>query len=133
MSIKKEGIMKNKFSVFLMVCLMVSLCVIATLAKKEAKPAFARLTITQSKIESYDEMVNLYKESVVPAAKSQKGYLGIMLLSDRKTGISIAIWESEEDAIANEKSGYYQEQVDKFKKYYTAPPIREAYEVSVKD
>jgi heme-degrading monooxygenase HmoA len=127
--------MKSKLSVFLMVCLMVSLCVIATLAQKEGKPAFARLTITQSKIGSYDEMVKLYRESVVPAAKSQKGYLGILLLGDRKTGkgISIALWESEEDAIANEKSGYYQEQVDKFKKFYTAPPIREGYEVSVKD
>jgi heme-degrading monooxygenase HmoA len=127
--------MKNKLSIFLMVCLVVSLCVIAILAQKEGKPAFARLTITQSKIESYDEMVKLYKESVVPAAKLQKGYLGILLLSDRKTGkgISISLWESEEAAIANEKSGYYQAQVDKFKKFYTAAPIRETYEVSVKD
>ncbi len=127
--------MKSKVSVFLMGCLMVSLCVIATLAQKEGKPAFARLTITQSKIESVDEMVKLYSESVVPAAKSQKGYLGILLLSDRKTGksISIALWESEEDAIANEKSGYYQEQVNKFKNFYTAPPTREVYEVTIKD
>jgi len=127
--------MKSKVSVFLMVCLMVSLCVIATLAQKQGKLAFARLTITQSKIESVDEMVKLYSESVVPAAKSQKGYLGILLLSDRKTGksISIALWESEEDAIANEKSGYYQEQVNKFKNFYTAPPIREVYEVTIKD
>jgi heme-degrading monooxygenase HmoA len=127
--------MKSKVSIFLMVCLVVSLCVIATLASKEGKPAFARLTITQAKIESVDEMVKLYSDSVVPAAKSQKGYLGILLLTNRETGkgISIAIWESEEDAIANEKSGYYQEQVNKFIKFYTAPPIREGYEVSVKD
>jgi heme-degrading monooxygenase HmoA len=80
-------------------------------------------------------MVKLFSESVVPEAKAQKGYLGVLLLTDRTTGkaISIAIWESEEDAIANEKSGYYQEQVDKFKDYFTAPPVREGYEVSVKD
>jgi len=127
--------MKSKASVFLMVCLVVSLCVIATLAQKEGKPAFARLTITQAKTESLDEMVKLYSESVVPAAKSQKGYLGIMLLTNRETGkgLSIALWESEEDAIANEKSGYYQEQVNKFKRFYTAPPIREGYDVSIKD
>jgi len=127
--------MKRKISIVLMVCLVVSLCVIATLANKEGKPAFARVTITQSKVESYDEMVKLYSESVVPAAKAQKGYLGIMLLTDRATGksISIALWESEEDAIANEKSGYYQEQVGKFKDFFTAPPVREGYEVSVKD
>ena len=127
--------MKGKVSIVLRVCLFVSLCVIAILANTGDKPAFARVTITQSKIESFDEMVKLYSESVVPAAKSQKGYLGILLLTDRTTGkaISIALWESEEDAIANEKSGYYQEQVAKFKEYFTAAPVREGYEVSVKD
>ena len=127
--------MRSKISIVLMVVLIVSFCIAGTLAKNEDKPAFARLTITQSKIESFDEMVKLYSESVVPAAKSQNGYLGILLLTDRTTGkaISIALWESEEDAIANEKSGYYQEQVGKFKDYFTAPPVREGYEVSVKD
>lgn len=127
--------MKSKVSVVLMVCLVVSLCVIAALATKEGKPAFARITITQSKVESIDEMVKIYRESVVPAAKSQKGFVEIMLLTNRETGkgISIAIWQSEEDAIANEKSGYYQEQVNKFKAFFTAPPVREGYEVSIKD
>ena len=94
---------------------------------------FARLTIVQMKIDKIDEAIKLYEESVVPAAKSQKGYVGIYLLTDRKTGkgVSIAVWDSEEDAIANEQSGYYQEQVSKFKDVFTAPPVREGYEVSV--
>ena len=127
--------MRGKISVILMVSLIVSLCVVATLAKKEDNTAFARVTITQSKIESYDEVVKLYAESVVPAAKSQKGYRGILLLSNRETGkgISISFWDSEEDAIANEQSGYYQEQVAKFLEFFTAPPVREGYEVTVKD
>jgi heme-degrading monooxygenase HmoA len=127
--------MRGKISIFLMVSLIISLCVAATLAKKEDNTAFARVTITQSKIESYDEVVKLYAESVVPAAKSQKGYRGILLLSNRETGkgISISFWDSEEDAIANEKSGYYQEQVAKFTEYFTAPPVQEGYEVTVKD
>ena len=127
--------MRGKVSIFLMVVLVVGFCVVATRANKEDKPAFARLTITQSKIESFDEMVKLFSDSVVPAAKSQEGYIGILLLTDRTTGkaISIALWESGEDAVANEESGYYQEQVAKFKDYFTAPPVREGYEVSVKD
>ena len=94
---------------------------------------FARLTRVQININRMDETIKLYEESVIPAAKSQKGYRGIYLLSDRKTGkgISIAFWDSEEDAIANEQSGYYKEQVGKFKDFYTAPPVREGYEVSV--
>ena len=95
---------------------------------------FARLTIVQVKIDKFDETIKLFEESVVPAAKSQKGYRGGYLLTDRKTagkGISIVFWDSEEDAIANEQSGYYQQQVDKFKEFFTAPPVREGYEVSV--
>jgi len=75
----------------------------------------------------------IYEENVVPAAKSQKGYQGAYLLMNRETGkgISITVWDSEEDAVANEQSGYYQEQVAKFKGIFTAPPVREGYEVVV--
>jgi len=94
---------------------------------------FARVTVVQIKTDKFDESVKLYEESVVPAAKSQKGYRGAYLLSDRKTGksLSITVWDSEEDAIANEQSGYYQEQVGKFKDLFTAPPVQEGYEIVV--
>ena len=94
---------------------------------------FARLTIVQVNIDKLDETTKLYKESVVPAAKSQKGYRGIYMLTDNKTGkgISISLCETEEDAIANETSGYYQKQIEKFKDFFTAPPVQEGYVVSV--
>ena len=94
---------------------------------------FARLTIVQVKIDKLDETKKIFEENVIPAAKSQKGYRGGYLLTDRKTGkgMSITLWDSEEDAIANEQSGYYQEQVGKFKDFFTAPPVREGYEVSL--
>lgn len=94
---------------------------------------FARLTIVQMKPDLIDETVKLYENSVVPAAKSQKGFRGAYLLTDSKSGkgISISLWDSEEEAIANEKSGYYQEQVNIFKEYFTEPPVREGYEVSI--
>lgn len=94
---------------------------------------YARLTIVQMKPDLLDETVKLYEDDVIPAAKSQKGFRGAYLLSDSKSGkgVSITLWDSEEEAIANEKSGYYQDQVNKFKDYFTAPPVREGYEVSV--
>jgi len=94
---------------------------------------FARVTIVQMKKDKVDESINLFRESVVPAAKSQKGYKDIYLLTDRNTGkgISIAVWDTEDNAVANEQSGYYQEQLSKFKDLFTAPPVREGYEVSV--
>ena len=96
---------------------------------------FARLTIVQVKPDDVDKVIKLYRDTVVPAAKSQKGYKGISLLTDRKTGkgISISLWESEQDAIANDKSGYYQEQVGRFKDYFTKPPVQEGYEVSIQE
>ena len=94
---------------------------------------FARLTIVQMKTDKLDETIKIFEDSVVPASKSQKGFQGCYLLTDRNTGKGIActIWESEDDAVANEQSGYYQEQVGKFKDFFTAPPVQEGYEVAV--
>ena len=93
---------------------------------------FARVTRMQVKSDKIDESVKIYNESVIPAAKSQKGYQGTYLLVDSKTdkGMAFTLWASEEDAIANEQSGYYQEQISKFKDVFAAPPVREGYEVA---
>jgi heme-degrading monooxygenase HmoA len=94
---------------------------------------FARFTIVEVNVDKVDEVIKLYEDGVVPAAKSQRGYCGAYMFTNRKTGkgYSISLWESEEDAIANEQSGYYKEQVGKFAEYFTAPPVQEGYEVSV--
>ena len=94
---------------------------------------FARFTIVQVNVDKVDEVIKLYEDNVVPGGKAQKGFCGIYLFTDRQTGkgYSISLWDSEEDAIANEQSGYYREQLGKFAEYFTAPPIQEGYEVSV--
>ena len=96
---------------------------------------FARVTMFQTKSDKLDEAINIYKESVSPVRKSQKGSCGAYFLTDRKTGkgIAISLWAGEEDAIANEQSGYYQEQLNKFKDVFVASPVREGYEVSLQD
>ena len=94
---------------------------------------FARITIVQGKIDKLDESIKIYEDSIISAAKSQKGFQGAYLFTDRNTGkgISCTLWDSEDEAFANEQSGYYQEQLDKLKDFLTAPPVREGYEVSV--
>ena len=94
---------------------------------------FARVTHTQILPGKMDEAIRIYQDSVVPAAKQQKGFRGISLLSDFGTGkgISIALWETEADMKAGEASGYYQQQLAKFKDLLGAPPVREQYEVTV--
>ncbi len=94
---------------------------------------YARITTTGTKLDWIDKFVKIYEESIVPAAKSQKGYCGAYFLVDRKTGkgVSITLWDCKEDALANEKSHYYQEQLSKVMNILTKPPIREVYEVVV--
>jgi len=103
--------------------------------KKEERIMFARITRIQVKSDKVDEAIKIYTENVTPARKAQKGSRGAYLLTDHKTGkgIAITLWDSEDDAIANEQSGYYQEQLTKFKDVFAAPPVREGYEVSYQD
>jgi len=101
---------------------------------KERQAMYARLTEINVKPEKIEEAIELYRKSVVPAAKSQKGFVGLYLLTDRPTGkgLAITIWKTEEDALANERNRYYQEQLVKFLEFFQSPPIREGYEISVK-
>ncbi|KPL05587.1 MAG: hypothetical protein AMJ73_00210 [candidate division Zixibacteria bacterium SM1_73] len=95
---------------------------------------FARMTSGEATMDKLDEFIKTYENSIVPAAKSQKGYCGAYFLVDRKSGkvVSITLWESEEDALANEKSLYYQEQLIKVKDFLRGSLIREGFEVSVR-
>ena len=94
---------------------------------------YARVTIVQFQPGKIDEAISIYRDSVVPAAKQQKGNKGVYLLTDRNTGkgISIALWATEADIKAGETSGYFQQQLAKFKEIFGAPPVREQYEVTV--
>jgi heme-degrading monooxygenase HmoA len=78
-----------------------------------------------------DEMLKIWKESVLPAAQSQQGFKGALVLGDRTTGdgISISLWDSEADMATGESSGYYQEQLAKFGSIFTGKPDTKHYEV----
>lgn len=94
---------------------------------------FARLTRFQARLEKIENVERIFKESIVPAAKTQKGFLHAYLLSNPKTGesVSITLWNNENDAVANEKNHYYQEQMVKLLDFFSFGPVREGYEVSV--
>lgn len=96
---------------------------------------FVRHTIIYTAVDKIDEAAKLFKESVIPAFKSQNGYIGASFISDRKTGksICVSLWDSEQAALANEKSHVYQEQLVKFIQLFTMDPFREGYEQLVQD
>ncbi len=92
----------------------------------------ARVILGKVKLNKQDEAVNIYKENIVPAAKEQKGFKSMNLLTDPGTNkfISITFWETESDMIAGESSGYLQEQLNKIAALFVGQPIIQNYVVS---
>jgi heme-degrading monooxygenase HmoA len=79
-----------------------------------------------------EEMVRIYRDSVMTAYRRQPGFGGAMLLTDPETGIGISVtmWETEADREAVEASGHYKK-IAKFADFLVETPIRKHYEVSV--
>ena len=74
------------------------------------------------------------RDSILPAAKKQKGFKGLYHLGDRNTGkgMVIVLWNTEADMTAGESSGFYREQVAKVAPLLAGAPTMEHYEVSVR-
>ncbi len=79
-----------------------------------------------------DEAIAIFKDSVIPAARQQKGFRNAYMLIDRSAdrGIGFSLWETEADVAALASSGFYQEQVAKFAAIFAGPPERGVYEVA---
>ena len=94
---------------------------------------YARVSTTQIQPGKTDEAIRIHRDSVVPAAKQQKGFKGLYLLNDRKTGkgLTISLWDTEADMTAGETSGFYQQQVARFKDIVSGATVREADDVSI--
>ena len=89
----------------------------------------------QVKTDKLDEGIKIWQEQDMPLLKSIKVYNRGYLLSDPKTGkvISMTLWDSEEDAVTDEKSALHQKQVDMYKGLLIGEPIAQYFEVSAKD
>jgi heme-degrading monooxygenase HmoA len=96
----------------------------------------ARLTTIQLQPGMTDRLETIFNESVLPAAKQQRGFGGGLLLAEPGSGkaVLVSLWESEADLHAGENSGYYVEQISKLAGVglFAGPPTRETYEVKVR-
>lgn len=79
------------------------------------------------------EMVRVYREEVVPAAREQGGFEGAMLLTDPETGIgiSITLWETVSEREAAVDGGFYDEKIERFASLLAETPVRKHYDVSL--
>jgi len=94
---------------------------------------YARVVTVNIQPDKLDEAIQIFRDSISPAAKQQKGNKGGYLLTDPKTGkaISIAFWETEANMIAGDANDYLREQIAKVASTFAAAPVTEHYEVSV--
>lgn len=79
-----------------------------------------------------DEVLALWRDAAVPAARSQTGYVSGRLLIDRASGkgISMFTWETQEQAVATGVgSEHLRAALAHFASYFLAPPVVETYEV----
>ena len=77
-------------------------------------------------------IIDIFQNSVIPAAQKQNGFVDAYFFVNRNAGkfVSITVWDSMENAISNQKSGYYKEQIDKFSDYQVVAPEIEPYDVA---
>jgi hypothetical protein len=78
-----------------------------------------------------DEAIRIWRDSVVPLNKQQKGWVSGRMLVDRKTGkaVVVAIWQTEA-ALKATSGPYLKAQFDKFATLFVEPPVEELYEVA---
>lgn len=96
----------------------------------------ARVTLAEVDVvrKSLHELVEFYKQSVLPAQHAQEGYEGgYVLTTPEGKALVITFWRDEETAGAGVTSGFYGEQVEKFVTVFKAPPGREMYDVDLAD
>jgi quinol monooxygenase YgiN len=81
---------------------------------------------------SMDEAIKIFQDSVIPAAKQQKGFTSVNLGTDRSANkaVIIGFWETEADMLASESNGFFQEQMTKLGVTFAAPPVRTVYELN---
>ena len=86
---------------------------------------FARLVSANIETNKLKEGITIWKEKDMPLMKSVKGYRGGYLLTNQSKGsvISLTLWDSEEDAIADEQSSLHKEQVGMYDGLLIGEPV----------
>ncbi|GAC1386189.1 MAG: hypothetical protein NVS4B7_11980 [Ktedonobacteraceae bacterium] len=74
---------------------------------------YARVITGQYQPGNFDTAGPIIRDAIVPAAKQQPGFKGVLLLNNHTTGkgIAILLWETEADLKASEASSYLREQL----------------------
>jgi heme-degrading monooxygenase HmoA len=94
---------------------------------------FCRVTGASLHPEQWEDALALLTEQVIPAAKQERGFKGLISVADYSKGSSVtfSLWESIDDLEDSENSGYYQQQLARMARFMTELPTRETFELIV--
>src|ERR671923_2989519 len=94
---------------------------------------YARVVFGKVQPQNETTVTQFYRDYVVPTAKQQKGFKGIIQMVNPGTGetLSISLWETEADMKATENTDYDKKQFAKLASFDATGPRRAAYKVNV--
>jgi|GraSoiStandDraft_39_1057311.scaffolds.fasta_scaffold327841_2 heme-degrading monooxygenase HmoA len=94
---------------------------------------YARVIFGKTLTQNENVVTSFYRDDVVPTAKQQEGFKGIIHMVNPETGetLSITLWESEADMKATENNDYYKKQFAKLASFDATGPRRASYKVNV--
>ena len=93
---------------------------------------YARVFTAQIQAGKFDDVAQVTRNSIFPAAKTQSGFKGILLLTDATTSkvMIVSQWATEADRIASESNGFLREQLAKLGAFVASSPTTERFEIS---
>ena len=94
---------------------------------------YARVVFGEVRPENENLVVAIYRDWVAPTSRQQKGFKGIIQMTDPNTGktLSITLWETEADMKAGETSDYYKQQFAKLASYDATRPVQVDHKVNI--
>src|SRR3712207_2948549 len=80
-----------------------------------------------------ERVIRICEDVVTPAAERQKGFSGLLVMSDDETDkiLGITIWDTKADMLANEDGEYLQEQIGNLILFLAEPPVIKHHAVEV--
>jgi quinol monooxygenase YgiN len=91
----------------------------------------ARIGTLHARPEHFERVLQILRETVMPAAHRQPGFSSFMVFANREEAkmVGISLWEKEQDMLASEFGEYLQDQVSRVISLLRRPPEFESYEV----
>ena len=93
----------------------------------------ARVSILHPKGDQKEQVLRICEDVLAPAAERQKGFCGLLVMSDVEADrvLGITLWDTEAEMLAGERGEYLQEQISNLIIFLAELPVIEHLLVDV--